>query len=187
MRIQTSPSRICAQKRNRGRTDAAIARQLGIGGKDLYRQARAVWRLARSGDVRAQSGITQLDAGIKTIHAAYKTCAAVIASVPIFARHPTMSGPSGTTGPLASPTRVRSRRRSSHMLFTTTRSPTPSSSTLWLAAAPRSTFANRWGAAASPTTFTRPDRMSVPMTYAMAFPSRRLADLISVTPLITRC
>jgi ParB family transcriptional regulator, chromosome partitioning protein len=57
---------------DRGRTDTAIGRQLGIGGKDLYRQARALWRLARSGDVRAQSGIAQLDAGTKTIHAAYK-------------------------------------------------------------------------------------------------------------------
>ena len=56
----------------RGRTDAAIGRQLGIGGKDLYRQARAIWRLARSGDARAQSGVAQLDAGTKTIHAAYK-------------------------------------------------------------------------------------------------------------------
>ena len=55
-----------------GRTDALIAGHLGIGGKDSYRQARAIWRLARSGDVRAQSGIDQLDAGTKTIHAAYK-------------------------------------------------------------------------------------------------------------------
>ena len=56
----------------RGRTDAAIARHLGMGGKDLYRQARAIWRLARSGDARARSGVAQLDAGTKTIHAAYK-------------------------------------------------------------------------------------------------------------------
>ena len=56
----------------RGRTDTAIARQLGMGGKDLYRQARAIWRLAQSGDVRAQSSVAQLDAGTKTIHAAYK-------------------------------------------------------------------------------------------------------------------
>jgi hypothetical protein len=61
-----------AQPANRGRTDAAIARQLDIGGKDLYRQARAIWRLAQSGDVRARSGLAQLDAGTKTIHAAYK-------------------------------------------------------------------------------------------------------------------
>ena len=60
------------QPDSRGRTDVAIARQLGMGGKDLYRQARAIWRLARSGDVRARSGIAQLDAGAKTIHAAYK-------------------------------------------------------------------------------------------------------------------
>ena len=55
-----------------GRTDAAIARHLGMGGKDVYRQARAIWRLARSGDARAQSGVAQLDGGTKTIHAAYK-------------------------------------------------------------------------------------------------------------------
>jgi hypothetical protein len=57
---------------DRGRTDAAIARHIGIGGKDLYRQARAIWRLARSGDARAQSGVAQLDGGTKSIHAAYK-------------------------------------------------------------------------------------------------------------------
>ncbi len=56
----------------RGRTDVAIARHLGMGGKDLYRQARAIWRLARTGDARARSGVAQLDAGTKTIHAAHK-------------------------------------------------------------------------------------------------------------------
>jgi hypothetical protein len=61
-----------SRRDGRGRTDVAIARQLGMGGKDLYRQARAIWRLARSGDVRARSGVDQLDAGTKTIHAAYK-------------------------------------------------------------------------------------------------------------------
>lgn len=58
--------------KGRGRTDAAIARHLGLGGKDLYRQARAVWRMARSGDARASSAVAQLDAGTKTVHAAYK-------------------------------------------------------------------------------------------------------------------
>ena len=43
-----------------------------MGGKDLYRQARAIWRLARTGDARARSGVAQLDSGTKTIHAAYK-------------------------------------------------------------------------------------------------------------------
>lgn len=57
---------------DRGRTDAKIARRLGLGGKDLYRQARAIWRLAQSGDVRAQSAVAQLNSGTKTIHAAYK-------------------------------------------------------------------------------------------------------------------
>lgn len=55
-----------------GRTDAVVARAIGLGGKDLYRQARAVWRTAREGDARALSAVAQLDAGTKTIHAAYK-------------------------------------------------------------------------------------------------------------------
>lgn len=60
----------CAQKA--GRTDARIAQLLEIGGKDLYRQARTIWRLARSNDPRAQSAVAQLDSKTKTIHAAYK-------------------------------------------------------------------------------------------------------------------
>ncbi len=59
-------------ERRQGRTDIALARRLGLGGKDLYRQARAIWRTAQQGDIRAQSGVRQLDAGTKTIHAAYK-------------------------------------------------------------------------------------------------------------------
>ena len=55
-----------------GRTDEAVALAIGIGGKDLYRQARAIWRMARDGDPRARSGVAQLDAGTKTVFAAYK-------------------------------------------------------------------------------------------------------------------
>ncbi|MDG3004829.1 DNA methyltransferase [Paludisphaera mucosa] len=55
-----------------GRTDAAVAERIGLGGKDLYRQARAVWAKAREGDPRALAGVAQLDAETKTIHAAYK-------------------------------------------------------------------------------------------------------------------
>lgn len=55
-----------------GRTDELIARGLGLGGKDLYRQARSIWRLACADDPRARSSVAQLDAGTKTIHAAYK-------------------------------------------------------------------------------------------------------------------
>jgi ParB family chromosome partitioning protein len=60
------------RQENRGRLDAAIAQVLEMGGKDLYRQARTIWRLAQSGDIRAQSSLAQLDAGTKTIHAGYK-------------------------------------------------------------------------------------------------------------------
>ena len=60
------------QQEKHGRTDVAIARLLNLGGKDLYRQARAIWRLAQTGDVRAQSGVVQLDSRTKTIHAVHK-------------------------------------------------------------------------------------------------------------------
>lgn len=55
-----------------GRTDERIARRIGLGGKDTYRQARAVWKTAREGDPRAVAAVSQLDAGTKTVHAAYK-------------------------------------------------------------------------------------------------------------------
>jgi ParB family transcriptional regulator, chromosome partitioning protein len=61
-----------SKRGNVGRTDSAIAGYLGMGGKDLYRQARAIWHLAQSGDSRALSAVAQLDAGTKTIHAAHK-------------------------------------------------------------------------------------------------------------------
>ena len=56
----------------RGRTDSAVASALGLGGKDLYRQARAVWKAASAGDPRALAGAAALDAGAKTVHAAHK-------------------------------------------------------------------------------------------------------------------
>jgi ParB family transcriptional regulator, chromosome partitioning protein len=58
--------------RGEGRTDVAVARTLGLGGKDLYRQARAIWRAAQGNDPRARGSVAALDAGTKTIHAAYK-------------------------------------------------------------------------------------------------------------------
>lgn len=56
----------------RGRTDSAVAHQIGFGGKDRYRQARAIWRKACGQDVRAQASVALLDAGLKTVHSAYK-------------------------------------------------------------------------------------------------------------------
>ncbi|SIO56620.1 ParB/RepB/Spo0J family partition protein [Singulisphaera sp. GP187] len=55
-----------------GRSDSTLARAIGLGGKDLYRQARAIWKTAKEGDARAVASLTRLDAGTKTIHAAYK-------------------------------------------------------------------------------------------------------------------
>jgi ParB family chromosome partitioning protein len=68
---EVSPARRNSDSRT-GRTDTLIARALDLGGKDLYRQARAIWQTAQAGDPRAQSSVTQLDARTKTIHAAYK-------------------------------------------------------------------------------------------------------------------
>jgi ParB family transcriptional regulator, chromosome partitioning protein len=55
-----------------GRPAESLAAALGLGGKDLFRQARAIWQAARSGDPRAQSSVALIDRGEKTIHAAYK-------------------------------------------------------------------------------------------------------------------
>ena len=55
-----------------GRTDEAIAQAINIGGKDVYRQARTIWRSALSADPRALASVSLLDLGRKTIHAAYK-------------------------------------------------------------------------------------------------------------------
>lgn len=55
-----------------GRTDTAVAAAIGLGGKDLYRQARAVWRHAGQGDPRAAAAVILLDSGQKTINSAYK-------------------------------------------------------------------------------------------------------------------
>lgn len=55
-----------------GRTDETIAQAIALGGKDRYRQARAVWKAAQADDPRARCAVAQLDDGTKTIHAAYK-------------------------------------------------------------------------------------------------------------------
>ncbi len=54
------------------RTDQTLAHAIGLGGKDVYRQARAIWNAALEGDVRACSSVVRLDANQQTIHAAYK-------------------------------------------------------------------------------------------------------------------
>jgi ParB family transcriptional regulator, chromosome partitioning protein len=55
-----------------GRTDQRIAQTIGLGGKDLYRQARALWLAGNNQEPRALAAIAAIDAGMKTIHAAYK-------------------------------------------------------------------------------------------------------------------
>ncbi|WZP00871.1 DNA methyltransferase [Isosphaeraceae bacterium EP7] len=66
-----SPDRLNSDGRA-GRTDSHVAELIGLGGKDLFRQARAVWKMAGQGDPRARSGVALLDLGEKSIHAAYK-------------------------------------------------------------------------------------------------------------------
>ena len=112
-----------------------------------------------------------------------RTYAAATASAPTFARRPTTSGRSGTTGPSASPTPAPSRRPSSRMPSTTTRTPAPWSSTRWPAAGPRSTSASRWDADAWLTTSIPPARRSTPTTSATGFPPEAAGcDLIFCDP-----
>jgi hypothetical protein len=72
LELQVRAQNATCQGQTKGRTDTQIAQQLGLGGKDLYRQARTIWRMACRHDPRASSCVAQLDAGTKTIHAAYK-------------------------------------------------------------------------------------------------------------------
>lgn len=66
-----SPDRRNSDDRT-GRTDQIVGRLIGLGGKDRYRQARAIWSAAQTGDPRAVAAVAQLDQGSKTIHAAHK-------------------------------------------------------------------------------------------------------------------
>jgi SAM-dependent methyltransferase len=54
------------------RSDSTISAAIGLGGKDLYRQARAIWLAAKGGDDRAAGLVAALDSGTKTIYAAFK-------------------------------------------------------------------------------------------------------------------
>ncbi len=68
---QNRPDRRNSDNRQ-GRADETIAQLIGLGGKDLYRQARSIWKAVLAGDTRAQSSLILLDREEKTIHAAYK-------------------------------------------------------------------------------------------------------------------
>lgn len=65
-------SRELVRRSSDSRTDQTLAHAIGLGGKDVYRQARAIWNAALEGDVRACSSVVRLDANQQTIHAAYK-------------------------------------------------------------------------------------------------------------------
>ena len=141
---------------------------------------------------RATSGLRaappQLTLGLRRSTQRTKTFAAAIASAPIFAQRPMMSGRSGTTELLVSPIQGRSRQQSLHTHFTITRFPMPWSLTLWPVVEPYSTFANQWVAVALRMTSSQPVRMFVSTTFAMAFPRKRLAaTLFSATHRITQC
>ena len=147
------PRRALADRRDSddrgGRTDATIAQALGLGGKDLYRQARAIWRAAQAGDPRAERPGPARRRDQDDPRGLQRPDAAATASPPASARPPTTSGRSGTTAPSASPTPARSRRPSSPTLLHYYTAPAPWSSTRWPAAGRRSTSARPWDAAAS--------------------------------------
>lgn len=63
---------IKGQKKPPQRTDARIAEAIGLGGKDIYRQARAIWSASVAGDDRARAAVNELDLGTRTIYAAFK-------------------------------------------------------------------------------------------------------------------
>jgi hypothetical protein len=68
---RVSPERRNSDTRS-GRTDTRVAQAIGLGSKDTYRQARAIWMAAGGGDERARHAVRQLDQETKTVHSAYK-------------------------------------------------------------------------------------------------------------------
>ena len=132
-----------------------VAHAIGLGGKDLYRQARAVWRVARTGDPRARSGLVALDAGTKTIHAAYKDLRRRDRFTAGFRPTPYDVWPFRTTARSASRTPARSLRRSSRIPSIITRDRAPWWSIRWPAEARPSTSASRWDVAVWRMTSTR--------------------------------
>ncbi len=155
-----------------GRTDTTVARAVGLGGKDLYRQARAVSRAARAGDLRAAARSPSSTPAPRPSTPPTRTCAAAIASPPASAPPPTMSGPSAMTAPTASPTPARSRPPSSPTPSTTSAPRGASSSIPWPAVEPPSMSAPPWVGAAWPTTSNLSVPISDPMTSAPACPPR---------------
>ena len=138
-----------------GRTDATIARAIGLGGKDLYRQARAIWNASRSGDARAQSSLAQLDGGTKTVYSAYKDLRRRDRYSAGFRPTPYDVWPFkhdrafGIPHPGSIPPGVVA-----HTLHYFTEPDANWSSTRWRAAARHSTSASRWDAGVSRMTFT---------------------------------
>ena len=175
-------------REQKGRTDTAVSRKLGIGGKDVYRQARAVWKAAETGDVRARTGIEQLDLGLKTIYAAYKDLHGATASPPDSNRPPTTSGPFATIAPSASLIPARFRPESSPTPPLLRRSPILSSSIPWPAAESPSTSAKAWADAAGRRPSPRPRRHSRMGRPRTGFPTKPKTATSSFTiPLITPC
>ena len=157
-----------------GRTDAAIAQVLGMGGKDVYRQARIIWRLSRTGDVRAQSSVTQLDARTKTVHAAYKDLRRRAAlQRRLSARRHMMCGRFVTTVLSAFPILDRSRHQLLRIRFTILHHPEVSSSIPWQVAAQLWMSVSQWDGVVLPMTFTPRVLISRSMTFGTVFLAKR--------------
>ncbi len=129
-----------------GRTDSTIATAIGLGGKDLYRQARAIWRVAQTGDVRAGMGSPSSTPDRRQSTPPTKTSDGATASLPGSAPPRMMSGRSSTIEPSESPIPARSRPESSPIPSTTSPNLALWSSTRWPAEGRPSTSASRWDA-----------------------------------------
>lgn len=76
--VKPDPSDTC----HKGRSDDAVAEQVGIGSGRTYDRARVVWDAAKGGDETAMVLVTRIDAGETTIGAAYRQVRTSAAEVP---------------------------------------------------------------------------------------------------------
>jgi len=54
------------------KTDEVVGREVGIGGREKYREAKILWNKAQSGDSQAQELVKNIDSGNKTIKRAFR-------------------------------------------------------------------------------------------------------------------
>ena len=171
-----------------GRTDVAIAKRLGLGGKDLYRQARAIWHQACQHDVRARLAWLKSTQAPKLFMLLIKTYAGELNLQLILNQHPTTFGHSAIIQLLEF--RILARPHQQLLLILCTTFPPPAGllSIPWLGVEQSLTCVSPWGDAVWHTIFNQPALIYINMISARDYRRKpKIVILSFVILLIIRC